>query len=456
LYNSFRRAIETCSEEKILLARLSQGECPVFWQLWEQYRNKLYRCCLRWMGNSTDAEDALSRAMLKAWEKVQGFAGKIANFKAWLRRLTRNLCVDIYREQSRGAREVESIDAMGAQEAEGLVATVDTTVRAARRQELRDVIGSAIEELPERLREAFVLRFVEEKSYREIAEQLAITYDNVRKRIQQARVILQKQLNGYVSGEDGAVVGASETTHVDVPCVSVIDSPSLPPSPKATPCLPLQKGGTESDTTAKQVGVNKLHTQKSGAITSPPTPLLQEGGKTTAITSHTLKDVGAIGQGGAAQYFGDYLSSNLRFRFPNALPSAAVTHNPGVAFGSGKFGLNCNIACPNTENLHRAGLPLSRCSLQKISKNPPLQIRGSFYGQSAGFDKTVLNGMEYSNPGRRRGTTCRAPTLWDTQRQNRYITPTGGTFVSTGICFFRQMRLFRKKASNSKNSQTAL
>jgi len=51
------------------------------------------------MGNPTDAEDALSRAMLKAWEKVQKYAaGEITNFKAWLT-LTRNLCVDIYLER---------------------------------------------------------------------------------------------------------------------------------------------------------------------------------------------------------------------------------------------------------------------------------------------------------------------------------------------------------------------
>ena len=56
-----------------------------FWQRWEQYRDYLYRCCIKWMGgNPTDAEDALSRAMLKAWEKVQNYAGEIANFKAWL------------------------------------------------------------------------------------------------------------------------------------------------------------------------------------------------------------------------------------------------------------------------------------------------------------------------------------------------------------------------------------
>ncbi|MGB7274876.1 MAG: sigma factor, partial [Geitlerinemataceae cyanobacterium] len=60
------------------------------------------RYCIKWMGgNITDAEDALSRAMLKAWEKIQTSVEKIRNFKAWLTSLTRNLCMDIHRERSR-------------------------------------------------------------------------------------------------------------------------------------------------------------------------------------------------------------------------------------------------------------------------------------------------------------------------------------------------------------------
>lgn len=48
----------------------------IFWQQWQQYRDYLYRCCIKWMGgNPTDAEDALSRAMLKAWDKAQKYAG---------------------------------------------------------------------------------------------------------------------------------------------------------------------------------------------------------------------------------------------------------------------------------------------------------------------------------------------------------------------------------------------
>ena len=173
-----------------------------FWQLWEQYQDDLYRCCLKWMGgNSTDAEDALSRAMLKAWEKVQNYAGEIANFKAWLVRLTHNLCVDIYRERSRGANRVENIDTIP--EELGLVSFDETPESAMETDEKTMVIRHAIDNLPTRLRETFILHFYEELSYSEIAQQQDISYQNVCKRISQARAILREELRGYFIGSDG-------------------------------------------------------------------------------------------------------------------------------------------------------------------------------------------------------------------------------------------------------------
>ncbi|MFM6369395.1 MAG: RNA polymerase sigma factor, partial [Dolichospermum sp.] len=43
-----------------------------FWQLWQVYHNYLYYYCLKLTNNYMDAEDVLSQAMLKAWEKLDG------------------------------------------------------------------------------------------------------------------------------------------------------------------------------------------------------------------------------------------------------------------------------------------------------------------------------------------------------------------------------------------------
>ncbi|MUH00111.1 sigma-70 family RNA polymerase sigma factor [Scytonema sp. UIC 10036] len=173
-----------------------------FWQLWEQNKDYLFRCCIKWMGgNPIDAEDALSRAMLKAWEKVQNYAGKIANFKAWLTRLTHNLCVDVHRERDRVANRVENINTI-LEELE-LVSFEDTPLSAMETGEKTIVISRALANLPTRLRETFILHFYQELPYQEIAQQQDISYQNVCKRISQVRAILRLELRGYFIGLDG-------------------------------------------------------------------------------------------------------------------------------------------------------------------------------------------------------------------------------------------------------------
>lgn len=177
----------------------------LFWQQWEMYRDYLYRCCMKWMaGNVIDAEDAMSQAMLKAWEKMPKHAIKIANFKYWLTKLTHNLCVDIHRQRSREAKRFEDIDALASLNKEKLISFCETPENTMDTREKRIVIRRAIANLPTRLRETFILHFYEEMSYPEIAQQQDISHENVRKRISQARVILRKDLKGYFIGEWGS------------------------------------------------------------------------------------------------------------------------------------------------------------------------------------------------------------------------------------------------------------
>jgi RNA polymerase sigma-70 factor (ECF subfamily) len=68
--------------------------------------------------------------------------------------------------------------------------------------ELRAYLCHRIESLPTRLRQPFILRYCQEKSYRDIAKELALSEENIYKRVQQARTILQKQLSKYLAGED--------------------------------------------------------------------------------------------------------------------------------------------------------------------------------------------------------------------------------------------------------------
>lgn len=148
-----------------------------------------------------DAEDALDRAMLKAFEKLPAYAKEIDSLKAWLARFTHNVCMDSHRERARRELPFESIEA-----ADNAIATTETDIGSPEsafvRREQRARLLRALQHLPFRLREPFVLRFLHGFEYAEIAARLGLTPSNVRKRIQHAREQLRETLNKS-SGDRG-------------------------------------------------------------------------------------------------------------------------------------------------------------------------------------------------------------------------------------------------------------
>ncbi|NER31369.1 MAG: sigma-70 family RNA polymerase sigma factor [Symploca sp. SIO1C4] len=196
-----------------------------FWQQWQESRGQLYRCCLKMMNfNPMDAEDALSQAMVKAWEKVQKFWEKITNLKAWLYQVTRNFCIDLIRKRSCGAVGIESIEWVGNTEEVITTGTVECPESVLEREERSAEIRGAIAKLPEKCRETFILHFYRELSYKEIAEQQGISYDNVCKRISLARKQLKEKLSAYFR-ESESEVGANSHLSLQISVESQSPTP---------------------------------------------------------------------------------------------------------------------------------------------------------------------------------------------------------------------------------------
>jgi RNA polymerase sigma-70 factor (ECF subfamily) len=188
---------EALEEEQIrrLLRSLADGNAEAFWSLWDLYEGHLYHLCLWQMGGvREEAEEALSRAMLRALNKLPGNSHQIQNLRAWLSKLTLNLCVDLHRERSRQVRRVESIEDLRLGAGNREPAAAGSPEEAYLNREIFLCLCHAVNDLPARLREPFVLRFFQEMAYRDIAECLILSTENVRKRIQQARDILRERL----------------------------------------------------------------------------------------------------------------------------------------------------------------------------------------------------------------------------------------------------------------------
>lgn len=184
--------------EQKCLQRLAQGDVTAFWELWLQYQGELlFRYSLsRMHGHYEDAEDALSAASIKAYKGLRASPEEITNVKGWLLRLLHNHCIDVCRARERYHRViqmVEDID-LGCDRAVNKQGSAEDIVS---RCQITGCILQAIDDLPARLREASRLRFVHDMPCREIAQQLNLTPENVRKRLQQARALLQPVLTKY-------------------------------------------------------------------------------------------------------------------------------------------------------------------------------------------------------------------------------------------------------------------
>ena len=144
--------------------------------------------------------------MLKAWNEWKKSANKITYTKAWLTRIIHNLCMDVHRKRKREATVIENIDDIKFAEHQEFAASVEIPESNILTLEMRAYLHHRIESLPDKLRHPFILHCCQEKSYQDVAKQLALSEENVRKRIQQARKILQKQLKKYLAGEDNTCI----------------------------------------------------------------------------------------------------------------------------------------------------------------------------------------------------------------------------------------------------------
>lgn len=137
---------------------------------------------LRMLDDSEAAEDAVQDAFVKAWEQIEE-GREIANMKAWMYRCVRNVCVD----QLRSRKEQVGVEECG----DVAEDEIDTSERDAR-------IWRAIDELPERCREIFLMSKRDGMTNDEIAQELNLSVKTVKNQMTKAFDRLRGVLGGGV------------------------------------------------------------------------------------------------------------------------------------------------------------------------------------------------------------------------------------------------------------------
>ena len=149
----------------------------------------------RWLARDDhDAADIVQEAFLRAFDAFDGLRGD--NARPWLLAIVRNTCFTWLARNRGGVAQVPY------DEAEHAVADIEADpARLAQCADRRRLIDAALERLPLEFREAVVLRELEDLSYREIAEVLAIPIGTVMSRLARARRLLARYLAGAEEGD---------------------------------------------------------------------------------------------------------------------------------------------------------------------------------------------------------------------------------------------------------------
>jgi RNA polymerase sigma-70 factor, ECF subfamily len=140
----------------------------------EEYAGRLYTVAFRLLGNRADAEDAVQRALLKAFEARDSYAPRWA-LSTWLYRVLTNVCIDELRRRrrvppeplpcGRGGTPAERVD-----------------------------LGRALDTVPREARVLLALHYVNGLSYRELAAIRGISVNTVKSQLARGKAILKKAL----------------------------------------------------------------------------------------------------------------------------------------------------------------------------------------------------------------------------------------------------------------------
>jgi len=177
-----------------LVERVQAGDRSAFDLLVQKYQHRVLKLVGRFVNDAAEAEDVAQEAFLKAYRALASFRGDSA-FYTWLYRIAintaKNALVASRRRPVDFDLDLQDPDQF---ERQAKLKDSDTPEGVLLTEEIRTVVERAMEQLPEDLRTAIVLRELEGLSYEEIAEAMDCPVGTVRSRIFRAREAIDKKL----------------------------------------------------------------------------------------------------------------------------------------------------------------------------------------------------------------------------------------------------------------------
>jgi RNA polymerase sigma-70 factor (ECF subfamily) len=178
-----------------LVKRAKKNDPKAFERLLQKYRKSVYYMLLKMVNNTDDAEDLTQEAFAKAFNSLAKFDSKYA-FSTWLFRIATNNCIDFIRKKR---IQTVSIDTSYEND-EGDSMSFDirdpnlNPNEVMLKQQRKEYLQKAVERLPAKYKRLVDLRYFQELSYEEVADELDLPLGTVKAQLFRARELLSQEL----------------------------------------------------------------------------------------------------------------------------------------------------------------------------------------------------------------------------------------------------------------------
>jgi RNA polymerase sigma-70 factor (ECF subfamily) len=197
--NFSESVLEEAQVVGLLVRRCVGGDAAAWEEIVQRYHRRIYSVCYRFAGDSENAQDLTQEVFIKMYRTLSTYDSGKGAFMTWVTTITRNLLVDHFRK-SKGDRITDSLDTTSSEheEAQPLSEQIaDSGIapdEAVQGRETREMVHLALQKLSPELREAVILRDLQDMDYREIATALKVPEGTVKSRINRGRAELARLL----------------------------------------------------------------------------------------------------------------------------------------------------------------------------------------------------------------------------------------------------------------------
>jgi len=175
-----------------LVRRCLKGDDSAWEALVVSHTRKLYSLCYRFTGRAEEAEDLTQEIFIKVFQTLRSYNPSQGAFHTWLNRVARNHLVDHYRRTKKD-RLTASLEDESASLESRVTASPGPETRVESREQ-RQLLQLCLNRLSPDLREAVILRDLQDLDYAEIAEVLGVPEGTVKSRINRGRLELARVL----------------------------------------------------------------------------------------------------------------------------------------------------------------------------------------------------------------------------------------------------------------------